>query len=132
MSLTVCLLALIGHLLPASDSATPPIRVNAHAAFGNPLDADWMLTILIRKALFEDKDLGPLNVEVIVTHGTATLYGPVPSQYFGERAEHVVQQVPGVELVHNRLRIRFLPYEQNPPEIIGDPAKGTMPGRPSD
>jgi osmotically-inducible protein OsmY len=67
--------------------------------------SDWLLTIQARKQLWEDRELGRLNLAVVIENGVASLYGGVPSQYFQEHAEAVVMQVRGVLFVHNRLRV---------------------------
>ncbi len=57
---------------------------------------DRAVEIRVRMALAKDAQLGPLNLGVRMTRGTAHLFGPVPSAEFLVQAKAIVQEVPGV------------------------------------
>jgi hypothetical protein len=97
-----CLVLAILHGAPAPD--LPDAETSPRPSYTIALQ-DWLLNIRARKALCEDRDLRRFNLVVVIDRGVASLYGPVPSLYFQERAECLMMQLKGVLFVHNHLRI---------------------------
>jgi hypothetical protein len=62
---------------------------------------DIQVTVRARRALSEDKVLGPLNLGVRVQEGVAVLWGPVPSADLKQKARDAVKQIKGVFQVHD-------------------------------
>jgi len=92
------------------DVSRAPSRPHSHPI----TNSDWFLTVSARQALWQDRDLSHLNLAVTIEDGIASLYGPVPSQYFQDRAEAVVLQVRGILFVHNHLRVEDNGREPGP------------------
>jgi hypothetical protein len=61
--------------------------ISAPAPVNPASERDVMLTILARRALMLDAELGRLNIGVRVRNRVATLWGPVPSAELALRAE---------------------------------------------
>src|SRR5437879_4427417 len=70
---------------------------------------DLLHTLLARRALFQDRELGPLNLGVKVHHRIATLWGPVPSADLAQRAVQVLRLVPDFVEVKSELQVDALP-----------------------
>lgn len=68
-------------------------------------DRDLLLTILARRALLLDAELGPLNLGVRVRNRVATLWGPVPSAGLGFKAEQRLRGLVELLEVHNELMV---------------------------
>jgi hypothetical protein len=66
---------------------------------------DLWQTVQARKALFDDPQLGPLNLGVVVKNRTATLWGPVPSPELSFRAEQRLRAMIELFEIRNRLTI---------------------------
>ncbi len=114
------LLILLALAAPADESRWQPLRPATSAGdAGTPVGPptseaeDWALETRARAALWRDAALADLGLEVIVRDGVATLFGPIPDESLGRRADEVVQNVPGVRGVRNRTRVRVPP---NPKE----------------
>jgi len=56
--------------------------------------------------LGQQGQLDPSDIEVTVANGEVTLSGAVPERYMKWQAEQVVDNVPGVNEIHNQLRVR--------------------------
>ncbi|MFY9552181.1 MAG: BON domain-containing protein [Thermoanaerobaculia bacterium] len=59
----------------------------------------------VSEALERDGDLDASEIEVVVAYGEVTLEGMVPDRQSKRLAEDLVEDLPGVKQVHNRLRI---------------------------
>jgi osmotically-inducible protein OsmY len=88
----------------------------------DPTLVDLRLTVLARKTLAEDRDLGPLNIAVRVRDRVATLLGPVPSADLGQRAAARLARLPELVGVRNELfvdsdsdAIHLRPRTSHPP-----------------
>ena len=60
----------------------------------------------VSDALERDGELDASDVEVIVAGGEVTLEGTVPDRRSKRRAEDLIEDLPGVKEVHNRLRVK--------------------------
>jgi osmotically-inducible protein OsmY len=69
-----------------------------------PRRSDESIRDEIRTSLCEREDLDASDVEVEVEGGEVTLTGRVDGRDARWLAEDLVESVPGVSLVHNRLR----------------------------
>ena len=58
----------------------------------------------VSEALARDGDLDASEIEVKVQEGEVTLEGIVPNRWSKRLAEDLVQDMPGVKELHNRLR----------------------------
>jgi len=108
--------------------------VSAFADDGD-LSRDLLHTVAVRRALFEDKDLAPLNLGVKVRNRVATLWGPVPSHELARRAVELLRKLPDLIDVRNELHVEggaerplFLP--EMAPERLRPPAIPQPPGPP--
>ena len=91
------LLAYVGLCLLAPAGAAPPRP---------PQDEhDIEVTLYARLALSNDAALDPLNLDVRVVMGVASVEGPVPSQALADRAVAVLKKVKGVFEVRPRFRL---------------------------
>jgi hypothetical protein len=68
-------------------------------------DRDLLHTVVARRALFEDKELGPLNLGVKVHNRVATLWGVVPSRELARRAYEVLRKLPDLIKVRDEMQI---------------------------
>ena len=59
----------------------------------------------VSEALARDGDLDASEIEVQVQEGEVTLEGIVPNRWSKRLAEDLVQDMPGVKELHNRLRV---------------------------
>ncbi len=59
----------------------------------------------IEEALEKNKDLADCDIDASFENGEATLLGRVKNATLSEKAEEVVARVPGVETVHNEIRV---------------------------
>jgi osmotically-inducible protein OsmY len=129
----------------------PPVRggepPGEQPIFVPPLQPDLRdvrLTLMARKALREDRELGRLNLGVSVRQGVATLRGRVPSEALAWRAIQLVKPIQGIFEVYHDLQIKEFdpvdlpvlggpiasgPEEGNPPTRSPGPS-GILAGRP--
>jgi hypothetical protein len=66
---------------------------------------DIEVTIYARLALSRDEALDPLNLDVRVVMGVASVEGPIPSQALADRAVALLKKVKGVYEVRPRFRL---------------------------
>src|SRR5262245_36029087 len=72
----------------------------------SPVDLrDVEITLHVRQALMQDRELGPLNLGVSVLYNQATLWGGVPNRELADRALRIVEDVRGVYQVKDDLRV---------------------------
>ena len=64
---------------------------------------DSKITVKVKTALHEDKEIGESDIHVRTTAGVVTLTGRVNSPDAAAHAVHVARQVEGVTSVHNEL-----------------------------
>lgn len=96
---------------------------------GGEFGHDLMLTVVARKAMFDDRELGPLNLGVRVHHRVATLWGTVPSPVLAQRAVQTLKRLPELVQVVNELYLAE-EIDAMPPRPPGlEPAR--IPGLPS-
>ncbi|MCS7166426.1 MAG: BON domain-containing protein [Gemmatales bacterium] len=67
---------------------------------------DWDLTMRVRAALLADPELAGHNLIVVVRGGLVEVDGPVPDAGYRQRVRQVIQSVPGVRQLRERLRIQ--------------------------
>jgi hypothetical protein len=89
----------------AAGLALAILAVPQPAVADQPTVNDIRLTLRARQALYQNKELAPLNLGVSVRAGVAVLWGRVPSVAASKRAEALVRKVPGVLEVHSELQI---------------------------
>jgi hypothetical protein len=70
---------------------------------------DWEIATIVRAAFWQDKDLAPLNLQVSVEKGVATVEGPVPSGYLRRKAIALVESLRGIRGVRDQVRVRAAP-----------------------
>jgi BON domain-containing protein len=75
---------------------------------------DWEIATCVRTALWQDKELAPLNLQVSVEQGVATVDGPVPSDYLRRKTLAVVQALRGIRGVRDHLHVHSSPVNQAP------------------
>jgi osmotically-inducible protein OsmY len=68
-------------------------------------DSDCTLTAAARQMLFDDVELGTLNLGVSVNDRVATVWGAVPSEAAARRAVDCLRRVQGIARVVNQLSI---------------------------
>lgn len=90
--LILSLLLLAPAAAPAADQPAGPFLF----ASSNRRENDLEIETKVRRALRNDAQLRPLNLNVHVAGGTAQLSGPVPSQQLKQRAIALVAHVEGV------------------------------------
>jgi hyperosmotically inducible protein len=66
---------------------------------------DTAITVKVKTALHNDKEVGDRDIHVDTTAGVVTLAGQVPSRSTAERAEQVAMQTEGVKSVSNQLTV---------------------------
>ncbi len=118
---TGLLLGLASTPCAAGVIAVPP--ANAQAS-----ERDLMLTILARRTLLLDAELGPLNVGVRVRYRVATLWGPVPSAELGFKAEQRLRAL--VELLEVRSELIVAPDSITAPGSAAPLPAGFLPPAP--
>jgi hypothetical protein len=67
--------------------------------------SDERIREIVSEALTRDGDLDASEMEVSVERGEVTLQGTAPNRWSKRLAEDLVQDLPGVKEVHNRLRV---------------------------
>jgi len=67
--------------------------------------SDERIREIVSEALARDGDLDASEMEVSVERGEVTLQGTAPNRWSKRLAEDLVQDLPGVREVHNRLRV---------------------------
>ena len=67
--------------------------------------SDERIQETVSEALARDGDLDASEIEVSVERGEVTLQGSAPNRWSKRLAEDLVQDLPGVREVHNRLRV---------------------------
>ncbi len=74
---------------------------------GTHSEADWHITMNVKKAFMTDSDLSMSAkfVSVSTTNGTVSLTGTVSSKEESKKLERKAQSVPGVRSVDNQLMI---------------------------
>lgn len=80
---------------------------------------ELLLTIEVRKTLFDDPELGPLNLGVKVNGRVATLWGPVPSMEIKRHAEQTLRKFPYISEVRNQLHVPLDELPMMSPAQIG-------------
>jgi BON domain len=90
------LLALWASLAAADPPTRPDLR-------------DVQVTLYARRALLQDEQLAPCNLNVRVEMGVATVHGPVPSRELVDRVRTVLEKVPGVYGFRSELYVLALP-----------------------
>src|SRR5437870_90383 len=66
---------------------------------------DLTQTVQARRLLFDDPQLGPLNLGVRVTNRIAVLWGPVPSQELSVRAEQRLRTMFELIEIRNQMTV---------------------------
>jgi hypothetical protein len=66
---------------------------------------DLLHTVAARRALLQDKELGPLNLGVKVENRVATLWGSIPSRELAKRAADLLQKMPELIGVRDDMQI---------------------------
>lgn len=96
---SVCIAVLLLISSARSLAADEPLRpVLAPSSSTRSLE-DVEIETRILRALRRDAQLGPLNLGVRISGGTAKLFGPVPTVELKERAVQIVQKIDGVRAV---------------------------------
>jgi hypothetical protein len=75
------------------------------AADDADFNRDLLHTVAARRALLQDKDLGPLNIGVKVHKRVATLWGTIPSREHARRAYEVLRKLPDLIEVRDEMRV---------------------------
>jgi hypothetical protein len=70
---------------------------------------DLRITVLARRALQNDRALGPLNLGVQVRNGVAVVWGPVPSDEAARQVVAKLEALPGIDAVKVELTRRRAP-----------------------
>jgi len=108
-----------------SKPATPPAKSEATRS-EVPLPkafrelSDWELAHIARVAFWQDTELAPLNLQVSVEQGVATVDGPVPSDYLRKRALALLERLRGIRGVRDQVRVRSSP-------VMGEPRAKQFP-----
>jgi hypothetical protein len=109
-----------------------PCRAEDDADFNR----DLRHTIAARRALFTDKELGPLNLGVKVHKRVAVLWGPVPTPAIARRAIDLLRKLPDLIDVRDDLKVEpdpnrplFLP-DISPERLRLPPLPPPQPGPP--
>ena len=100
----VFVLSLGGYL--AGVAAQPPIWTTGNSQSTDPKVRDLELTLLARKALFQDNALQSQNFGVTVQNREATLWGTVASTESAQLAEKRLLDVVGLSSVLNELHVQ--------------------------
>jgi osmotically-inducible protein OsmY len=108
-----------------SKPATPPAKSEAPRSEVAPSKAvrelsDWELAHIARVAFWQDTELAPLNLQVSVEQGVATVDGPVPSEYLRKRALALLERLRGIRGVRDQVRVRSSP-------VVGEPRAKQFP-----
>jgi BON domain len=109
----------------------PPARKS-----NRPTLNELEVTIRARQALLDDPRFQSLNLFLTVQDGTATLSGPVPSEDLGRQAVAILNNVPGVYQVRNKLNVvkargeqqLFIPLRNDPPTQTQSASPAWNPG----
>jgi len=91
-----------GEQMKQAGSDTAAATVDAFKGTRRAVD-DSKITVKVKSALHEDKQLGESDIHVNTTAGVVTLTGSVPSPDAASRAVQIAQGVEGVNSVHNQL-----------------------------
>lgn len=70
------------------------------------LVSDTVLQIKVKNAMHGDPDIGELGIRVHVLDGVVTLEGTSPDERLKDRAGQIVELIPGVDEVDNRITVR--------------------------
>jgi hypothetical protein len=87
----------------------------------------------VSEVLERNGDLDASEIEVAVASGEVTLAGSVTDRWAKRLAEDLIEDVPGVKQVHNRLRVGEAARKDNEPgrSRSSDGKSGMTPDRPS-
>lgn len=91
-----------GEKIEHAGSDTVSAATDAAKGTRRALD-DSKITIKVKTALHEDKQVGQSDIHVRTTAGVVTLTGRVNSPDAASHAVHIARQVEGVTEVHNEL-----------------------------
>jgi hypothetical protein len=96
-----------GRHTPASPSDRGWFSRGPHAGRGPKgyRRSDERIRETVNEVLARDPDLDATNIDVRVQEGEVTLEGTVPNRWSKRLAEDLVQDMPGVRELHNRLRV---------------------------
>lgn len=101
--------------LPAADPFAAP-------------DSDAVLTVKVRGALADDKELAGLNLLVSVADRVAVVGGAVPDRSLADRAEKAARTVKGLKEV--KVECWVAAVEDPLPRLVGDRLKDPAPAAP--
>ncbi len=97
-----------GFLADLRDKIRGAFGGGAHAGKGprNWTRKDATIREDVCEVLAYQSELDVSDIDVLVAEGEVTLDGTVPDRRSKRLAEDIVEQIPGVQDVHNRLRVR--------------------------